>query len=185
MFEHSLKCFVHGAEEAVGVCTRCGKAVCSNCTANITDKIYCKADIQTNTQVTKQQRGTAITTASIIFYTFGTLEVISGLIIVAVLASASASDLLFYYAESSLGILSIILGGLSVIIGIADIIAGRLLWNGERKGGILGFVTLGIGIGLSVPFATGVPEFSAFAVIGIILSISAFTLIAKGWRRLR
>ena len=28
-----MKCFIHGAKEAVAVCMQCGKAMCSNCSA--------------------------------------------------------------------------------------------------------------------------------------------------------
>ncbi|WP_048198900.1 hypothetical protein [Methanocella arvoryzae] len=37
-----MKCYLHNQMDAVGTCTRCGKAVCSECTLNVNGKIVCK-----------------------------------------------------------------------------------------------------------------------------------------------
>ena len=38
-----MKCYVHQDVEAVGTCTNCGKAVCSDCAMNIAGKTTCKS----------------------------------------------------------------------------------------------------------------------------------------------
>lgn len=38
-----MKCYVHPEVEAVGTCTNCGRAVCSDCAMDIAGKMTCKA----------------------------------------------------------------------------------------------------------------------------------------------
>lgn len=37
-----MKCYLHNEAEAVGTCTRCGRAICSNCTLSVDNKMVCK-----------------------------------------------------------------------------------------------------------------------------------------------
>lgn len=38
-----MKCYVHNDTEAIGFCTRCGKAICSECALEVDGKAVCKA----------------------------------------------------------------------------------------------------------------------------------------------
>lgn len=37
-----MKCYVHSDADSVGVCTRCGKSVCSQCSLELDGKLVCK-----------------------------------------------------------------------------------------------------------------------------------------------
>ena len=37
-----MNCYVHGEKEAVGTCTRCGKAVCSDCAVHVGGRLICR-----------------------------------------------------------------------------------------------------------------------------------------------
>ncbi len=39
-----MECYNHRKTEAVGVCSQCGKGVCSKCSVEIGGKLYCKPD---------------------------------------------------------------------------------------------------------------------------------------------
>ena len=39
-----MECYNHRKTEAVGVCSQCGKGVCSKCAVEIGGKLYCKPD---------------------------------------------------------------------------------------------------------------------------------------------
>lgn len=41
-----MKCYVHEDTEAVGFCTRCGKAICSQCTMEVDGKTVCKPCVE-------------------------------------------------------------------------------------------------------------------------------------------
>ncbi len=69
-----------------------------------------------------------------------------------------------------------------VIIGIVDFLAGRWLWQTQRRGGILGLITAAIGIALNTIFISVDPPLSLF---GIILSAVVILLIVAGWKHLR
>ena len=38
-----MKCYKHPKVNAVGVCSECGKGVCSKCSVEVSGKIYCKS----------------------------------------------------------------------------------------------------------------------------------------------
>lgn len=37
-----MKCYLHGDRDSVGVCTRCGKNVCTQCSIELDGKLVCK-----------------------------------------------------------------------------------------------------------------------------------------------
>jgi hypothetical protein len=39
-----MKCYDHPKTDAVGVCSQCGKGICSKCAVEIGGKLYCKPD---------------------------------------------------------------------------------------------------------------------------------------------
>lgn len=56
MVGYILKCNMHSDVDAVGTCTRCGRALCSVCAMNINGKLQCK-------QCTEQMASNAANTA--------------------------------------------------------------------------------------------------------------------------
>lgn len=38
-----MKCYVHSDTDSVGVCTRCGKSVCGQCSMELNEKLVCKS----------------------------------------------------------------------------------------------------------------------------------------------
>ena len=125
-----------------------------------------------------KDRGAAITIATIIFYIFGVVEIVSGLSLLSLAHVASS----IYSYTGVIARLNIVLGIGIVAIGIVDFLAGRWLWRTKRKGGILGSITAIISVILNAIFVPIAPVSSVF---GIILSIVVIVLIAIGWKKLR
>ena len=67
----------------------------------------------------------------------------------------------------------IILLGLSLVLGIAQVAAGVLLWNGQRSGAVLQFAILPIEAVFWYGFALPIPP--VFAVIRVVLVLVAWS----------
>ena len=128
--------------------------------------------------MTEKNRGIAITVLSILFYLFGVVEIVAGL---SLLSLAHIVSSIFFYT-GVLAWVTMALGILVVIIGVADFLAGRWLWLAKRKGGVLGFITAITALVLNASFLSAEPISST---VGIVLSIVVITLIAIGWKRLQ
>lgn len=125
-----------------------------------------------------KDRGAALTILSILFYIFGVVEIVAGL---SLLSLAHIASSIFFYT-GVLAWVTMTLGIVVVIIGVADFLAGRWLWRAKRKGGILGFITGIIALIVNAIFLDTEPISSIF---GIILSIVVIALIAIAWKRLQ
>jgi len=128
--------------------------------------------------MTGMHRGTAITVLSILFYIFGVVEIVAGLSLVSL--AHIVSNIFFY--TGVLAWVTMTLGIVIVIIGVADFLAGRWLWHAKRKGGILGFITATIALIVNAIFLPTEPISSIF---GIALSFVVIALIASAWKRLQ
>ncbi len=128
--------------------------------------------------MTGKDRGAALTILSILFYVFGVVEIVAGL---SLLSLAHIASSIFSYT-GVVAWVTITLGIIVVIIGVADFLAGRWLWRAKRKGGILGFITAIIALIVNGIFLTTEPISSIF---GIALSIAVIVLIAVSWKRLQ
>jgi len=125
-----------------------------------------------------KDRGAALTILSILFYAFGVVEIVAGL---SLLSLAHIASSIFSYT-GVLAWVTMALGIVIVIIGVADFLAARWLWRAKRKGGILGIITAIIALILNAIFLPTEPISSIF---GIILSIIVIALIAVAWKRLQ
>jgi hypothetical protein len=125
-----------------------------------------------------RDRGPILTILSILFYIFGVVEIVAGL---SLLSLGHIASSIFFYT-GVLAWVTIALGIVVVIIGVADFLAGRWLWRAKRKGGILGFITAIIALIVNAIFLSTEPVSSIF---GIILSIVVIALIAIAWKRLQ
>lgn len=125
-----------------------------------------------------KDRGAALTILSILFYIFGVVEIVAGL---SLLSLAHIASSIFSYT-GVLAWVSITLGGVIVIIGVADFLAGRWLWRAKRKGGILGFITAIIALTVNAIFLSTEPISSIF---GIALSVVVIALLVIAWKRLQ
>lgn len=130
-----------------------------------------RLNAEKNTQIPGKDRGSAITTASIIFCISGAVEVITSFLLLAL--TITTPSILPYSTAFGVGI---------AILAILDFLAAGWLWNAKRKGGILGFITAIIGIIGSAAFMSIEPVSSVF---GVTLSIAAIALTAAGWKHLR
>jgi hypothetical protein len=70
----------------------------------------------------------------------------------------------------------IILLGLSLVLGIAQVVAGVLLWDGQRSGALLQFAILPIEAVFWYGFALPIPPI--FAVIRVVLVLIALPHLA-------
>ncbi len=128
--------------------------------------------------MTGKDRRSALTILSILFYIFGVVEIVAGL---SLLSLAHIASSIFSYT-GVVAWVTMTLGIVVVIIGVADFLAGRWLWRAKRKGGILGFTTAIIALIVNGIFLTTEPISSIF---GIILSVVVIALIAIAWKRLQ
>ncbi len=125
-----------------------------------------------------RDRGVVLTILPILFYIFGVVEIVAGL---SLLSLAHIASSIFSYT-GVLAWVSITLGIVIVIIGIADFLAGRWLWRAKRKGGVLGFITAIIALVVNAIFLSTEPISSIF---GIALSVVVIALLAIVWKRLQ
>jgi hypothetical protein len=125
-----------------------------------------------------KDRGTVISILAILFYIFGVVEIVAGL---SLLSLGHIASSIFFYT-GVLAWVTITLGVVIIIIGVADFLAGRWIWRAKRKGGLLGFTTAIIALIVNVIFLPAEPISSMF---GIILSIVVIALIAVAWKRLQ
>lgn len=51
-----MKCYVHPEVDSVGICTNCGKNVCSGCAVEINGKTVCKNCVQASSKQTYVKR---------------------------------------------------------------------------------------------------------------------------------
>ena len=79
-----------------------------------------------------------------------------------------------FYESVSPGVFIILLG-LSLLLGIAQVVAGVILWNGERSGAVLQFALLPIEAAFWYGFALPIPP--VFALIRV-------ALVLLAWRQL-
>jgi len=128
--------------------------------------------------MTGKDRGSVLTILSILFYIFGVVEIVAGL---SLLSLAHIASSIFFYT-GVLAWVTITLGIVIVIIGVAEFLAGRWLWRAKRKGGILGFITATIALIMNATFLTTEPISS---ILGIALSVVVIALIAIAWKRLQ
>ncbi len=130
-----------------------------------------RLNIEKNPQIRGKDRGSAITTASIIFCLSGAVEVFTSFLLLGLTIVMPSS--LPYSTGFGVAI---------AILAIPDFLAAGLLWNAKRKGGILGFIMAIIGIMASAAFMSIEPVSSIF---DLMLSIAVIALIAVGWKHLR
>lgn len=117
-----MKCFQHAEEEAVGVCKRCARGICIRCALGIGWDIYCKSYIEKSAQILGKGRGSTITTASVILYILGAVEVITSFLLLVL--SNTAYSILPYTVGFAVGI---------ALLGIAYFLPSKLLWTAKRK----------------------------------------------------
>ncbi len=117
----TVQCFQHAEKEAVGVCKKCARGICVTCALGIGWDIYCKSYIEKSAQILGKDRGSTITTASIILYIVGAIEVITSFLLL-VLSNTMYSIL--PYMGLGVGI---------AILGIAYFLPAKLLWAAKQK----------------------------------------------------
>lgn len=88
-----MKCFNHPDIEAVGVCSSCGKAICSNCSMVINNKVTCKSCVEQKINTKQPDK----------FNIFMHLDVASGIIVTVFLIIGT----LYVYFDESLRPLTI------------------------------------------------------------------------------
>ncbi len=118
----TVKCFQHAEEEAVGVCKKCARGICTGCALGIGWDIYCKSYIEKSAQILGKGRGSTITTASVILYILGAVEVITSFVLLLLLSNTAYSIL--PYMGVAVGI---------AILGIAYFLPAKLLWTAKQK----------------------------------------------------
>jgi len=187
-----VKCYAHPEKEAVGVCRECGKGICEACAVEVSGRLYCRACIGKvkveERRVAKPERATVITVASILFFVFGALGIASSILLISLgtlLSSLPGTHPLWSMVRGWLSLsasILIIIGLVSLLTSVLDIVAGYWLWRSLKVGGVLGIISCALGIFLSMPFvALDVVSTS----IGIIINIALIVLIAVGWNTLK
>ncbi len=194
-----MKCFTHPDRDAVAVCSVCGQGLCEGCSVRIAGKLYCKSDAdkifgREAERAEKYVRPASITVAAILFFIFGALGIISGLVFSAFAGSAASfTSVPFIGPLTGVTAAGILLIGLVILVfGILYLVAGNWLWDGLRRGGILGIALSIISILVSLPllFVLGplalfLGPLVALAGLSIVIDILLIVLITVGWSSLR
>jgi hypothetical protein len=148
-----LKCYRHPNVDAVGVCSQCGRGVCTACAMSVKGRLYCKADVERLVSregeeakpVSKRHR--AITLAAIFFILLGVGELcLSIFLMYTGVVPGSYKSLLQYspfttdtsLIDTSVSIAPFVAGGLLFVVATVGIVAGDSLWSRKKGGMILG-----------------------------------------------
>ncbi len=163
----TLRCFQHASKEGVGTCKKCGRGICAECALSIDWDIYCEPDAEKGTQIRDKDRISPISTAPIILYITGTVQVISSFLLLA--PNNTTVAILSYSMGFGIGI---------ALLGIAYFPARGLFQDAKGIGSILAFTAAAIGIILNAMFM----PMSISSVSVIMLCIAVIALIALGWK---
>jgi hypothetical protein len=156
-----MKCFVHQNTDAIGVCSTCGRGLCTACVVKIGGKFYCKDDadrvfgrkLTTRVVAGEKERGAALMVGSILAYLVGGVAVVLSCFVL--FAGILAGDLggndvfsnlftpyfaflgpVLNYSQSAL-----IFIGLGVMVfGAIGIAAGFYLWRPAIHGALFAIV---------------------------------------------
>lgn len=127
------------------------------------------------------ERPGTIAAAAILLIVFGVIGIILGVLIVV------AAPLVTEVYGGKTAVTAAAIGAITIIFSFLEVIAGWLLWNLKRSGGILAIILSAVGLIISF---IKIPNESADVYIaGIAISFSFLvlivTLIALGWEKLR
>jgi hypothetical protein len=188
-----MKCYYHKDKEAVGFCGHCGKAICSEDSADVKGKTYCykcMRDILQDKKVAPAgpvpekkeekkkeiKRPGILTLISVLMILGGLLEILVTIIAYITFMSRALFNLSML---ASSGFMNIQLGGF-IIYGLLIMIAGKKLKNLKRWGFYLTYFVALITI-LPAPSIMGnFPEpLSTFYTIAIVFFILTMLYLIK------
>lgn len=148
-----MKCYRHPNVDAVGVCSQCGRGVCTACAMSVKGRLYCKADVERlvsrdgDEAKPVSKRHPTITLAALLFILLGAGEVcLSIFLMYAGVVPGSYKSLLQYFPfstdasliDTSVSLAPFIAGGLLFVVACIGIVAGDSLWSRKKGGMILG-----------------------------------------------
>ncbi len=196
-----MKCYVHQNTDAIGVCSACGRGLCTACVVKIGGKFYCKDDadkvfgrkLTARVVSGEKNRGTAVMAGSIFAYLVGGVAVIVSCFVLfaGILAGDFGGNNLFgnlfspdfaflgpilTYSQST-----IVFIGLGVMVfGAIGIAAGFYLWRPAISGALVaivfGILGLIVAVALNSIFSNVIFIDSFFVVSILIIALALFGL---------
>jgi len=136
-----MKCYTHPTEESVGICSKCGKAICSKCLEMTFRKLVCKECLQINVNSPRPKPYAPIGAFLGVFGAFNSL--ILGFYIVSTgLSPVLLADFLHT---------SYIAGALTLLCSVMLVYGSYLMWKGQATNG--GRINLIAGVTLALIYA--------------------------------
>jgi len=138
-----MKCYKHPSDDAVGVCSKCGKGVCTVCARTVADKILCEDCSPYRVKSPRRRQYILIGIA------LGLLGAVNIVLIGAYTASFFIT--LGTVWPGSFKIEPYIVGIVTAVVAATLLIGGYQMWRGRlRKGGI---INLGAGIAIALIYS--------------------------------
>lgn len=198
-----LSCKNHASTPAVALCDYCGYGICKECGVVYGSKMYCKEDAEfllkrARTGLEGNRRGVPISLAAVISVFNGLWAVSVGFLLMMIgmlgpvvksspIIASSVSGFTSYFGELYLfpPEQTLIVGSVSLIAGLIDMVSGYYIWKQSRTWAIIGVAAAIFG----PLFTSGYLQLLAIAgVVAIVvlgLGIVKIGLVGLGWKRLR
>lgn len=197
-----MKCYIHPDQDAVGVCSKCGRGVCGLCQVTVKGRVYCKPDLKRilsrrreARQLSGGKRPRVVTASAILFVLYALGEIALAIFLMYVGAKPSSYETVLQYSpfaspvnliDSSFSLGAFIAGVLLFCAAAPGILAGDRLWS-RRKDGITAGV---VQIVLGTVFAAVLDSFNRSAIASdilvgvIVLDVVLVLLLVTGRRSL-
>jgi len=198
-----LKCYAHPDREAVAVCIVCKRGVCKSCEVIMGGRHYCKEHaekhlVREGRSAVYQERGSAITIASILAVLGGVAGLVVGFLLLMIglvgpaaanspiLFSTFAGLLDYFSAVTSYPADQTLLVGLAAFLfGSVGIAAGYYMWRRSKRAAILAAVAAFLGEALLVGGPEVLALAGAFTYVYAAATILSIFLIVYGWKHLK
>lgn len=136
-----MKCYTHPTEESVGICSKCGKAICSKCSEMTLGKLVCKECLQINVNSSRPKP------YALIGAFLGVLGAFNSLILGFYLVSTGLSPILIADFLPA----SYIAGALTLLCSVMLVYGSYSMWKGQALNG--GRINLIAGVTLTLIYA--------------------------------
>jgi len=177
-----MKCYKHPEEDAVGICSKCGRGICTQCAEISNGKLICKDCLKTKILIPKRLKAYSLVGAIIGWLGFVNSTLLGTYIALYCLRFASLDPSFLRKAY--------IVGIIATASAFTLLYGGYLIWRGRiRRGGTLNLIAGTTTTILYLYFTFGFPLLGQLGPMGYLLLVPALMsgligiLISKRNRR--